>query len=281
MADEQQQDIYESAISDEAPEEAVEQPTEEAPAEQSAERQRDEHGRFVKAEQEQVEEQSQPEPEPEPERESHRVPLVELLNEREKRQAEQRRAEILAQQIEQLRQQIQPPQQQIPDQFADPQAYNNYWEQRFQQQQAQFNQLAQNMRAENSLARAHDKHGDVFEKAYQAVMDRAQQGDRQAAQMIVNAPDPGTAMVAWYKREQTLSTVGDDPQAFTQRVLEEALNNPEFLAKALEKAKGVASTQPTQQIKIPPSLNKATSAARSDDTGPVSDMAMYHHAIGR
>jgi hypothetical protein len=85
--------------------------------------------------------------------------------------------------------------------------------------------------------------------------------------------------VNWYKREQTLKEVGSDPNAYVQKKLEEALNDPQFLAKALEKARGAASAQPTQ-VKLPPSLNKAASA-RTDGDNDTSDQGMYRHAIGR
>lgn len=279
------EDIYDAATgiepeAAEAPAEASEAPAEAAPVEETApERTRDERGRFAKAEQPVVE---TPEPAKQSEPE-HRIPLAELLNEREKRQNEQRRAEQLMRELEHLRQQLQPPRQQqaVPDQFADPEGYNAYWEQRFQMQQQNFQSAIRAVQAENSLARAHQQYGKVFEEGYQAVLDRAQQGDRTVAQLIANAPNPGDAIVNWYKREQTLQKVGTDPDAYVQKVLEEALENPEFLAKALEKAKGVAAAQPSQQIKLPPSLNKATAAARSDDGATLSDAGIYSHAIGR
>lgn len=245
-----------------------------------SERPRDELGRFTAKEVQEV----APEPQPvieEPRHEQHRIPLVELLNEREKRQAEQRRAEALAQEIAELRQKMQPQQQQqIPDQFASPEDYNAYWENRLQQQQYQFQQAIRATQAENSLARAHEKYGEVFERGYEAVLERANQGDRHAAQMIANSPNPGEAIVQWYRREDTLQKVGTDPEAYTKKVLEDALKNPEFLAKAIEAAKGVAQAQPSQQIKLPPSLNKAPSAStRSNDVDPLSDSALFHHAI--
>jgi hypothetical protein len=76
-----------------------------------------------------------------------------------------------------------------------------------------------------------------------------------------------------------IAQVGTNPEEYVQKKLEEALSDPEFLAKALERARGVASTQPTQ-VKLPPSLNKAT-AARSAGDNDSSDAGIYHHAIGR
>lgn len=284
MAEELQQDIYNSAIADapveetpvEAPVEApAEAAPEQTPAETPSERPRDEFGRFAKTE------TPEPKPETRPEPVEHRIPLAELLNEREKRQSEQRRAEMLMRELEQLKQQVQaPPPQPVPDQFQNPDAYNEYWAAQLNAIREEHQASLRNMKAEWSMHTAHREHKEVFEQAYQAVMDRAAEGDRTVAQMVANAPDPGQAMVNWYKREQTMKVVGDNPQAYVQKALEEALENPEFLAKALEKAKGIAAKSPTQ-VSLPPSLNKATSSGKPLDTTIMSDAQLYQHSIGR
>ena len=263
-------DLYEAAI--------------EEPVEAKEERSRDEKGRFAaKAEQEAQEAarvvETQPE-QPKEEKVDHRIPLTELLNEREKRQAEQRRAEAALRELEQLRQHLQPPRQAPPDQFAQPEAYNEYWEQRIAEQQYAVQHALRNQEANFSLRLAHMQHGDTFEQAYNALIETAERGNRGPAQAVANSPDPGRTLVEWYSREKTLQEVGTDPNAYVQKKLEEALNDPQFLAKALEKARGVASTQPTQ-VKLPPSLNKAAPAARADDKADLSDVGLYHHAIGR
>jgi hypothetical protein len=263
------EDIYDAAIE---PEPVAETP------EATAERLRDEKGRFASKEEEEAVEAA-PEPAvPQPERVDHRIPLTELLNEREKRQAEARRAEQLARELETLRQQMQPPRQ-IPDQFQDPDAYNKHWEQRIAEQYQSVEQRFRNQEANFSLRLAHMQHGETFEKAYTALLDAAEKGDRAAAQAVANSPDPGATLVNWYKREMTLQQVGTDPEAFVQKKLEEALNDPQFLAKALEKARGVAGTQPTQ-VKLPPSLNKAV-GSKGDADNDTSDAGMYRHSIGR
>lgn len=281
---EEQQDIYDSAIADapveetpvEAPVEApAEAAPEQTPVETPAERLRDEYGRFAAKV-----ETPEPKPEARPEPVEHRIPLAELLNEREKRQSEQRRAEMLMRELEQLKQQLQAPKSPPPDQFQHPEEYNAYWQSEIDALRHEQAMALRNASAEFSMRIAHREHKGVFEEAYQAVMNRAAEGDRSVAQMVANAPDPGEAMVNWYKRESTLQTVGNDPQAFAAKLLEEALDNPEFLAKALEKAKGIAAKSPTQ-VSLPPSLNKATSSGRPIDTSVMSDAQLYQHSIGR
>jgi hypothetical protein len=257
-------------------------------AEVREDRARDERGRFA-AKEEAAQEAPALIAEAEPiasqaEKVDHRIPLTELLNEREKRQSEQRQREALQRELEQLRQQMQPQKQpepaQVPDQFANPDAYNQYWEQRIATQQQTVDQRFREQEANFSLRLAHMQHGEKFEAAYQALLDQSANGDKTAAQQVANSPDPGRTLMNWYQREQVIAQVGTNPEEYVQKKLEEALSDPEFLAKALERARGVASTQPTQ-VKLPPSLNKAASAQRSDDTSDMSDRALYQHSIGR
>jgi hypothetical protein len=268
-----EESVYDAAIApDPAPVEA----------EEKEDRARDEKGRFAAKEQEEEAQAAEVEPEqPQAEKVDHRIPLTELLNEREKRQTEQRQREALQRELETLRHQLQPqrPKEAAPDQFQDPEGYNAYWENRLAEQSQTVEQRFRNQEANFSLRLAHMQHGELFEKAYQALLDTAERGDRTAAQAVASSPDPGATLVNWYKREQVIAQVGTNPEEYVQKKLEEALNDPEFLAKALEKARGVASTQPTQ-VKLPPSLNKAT-AARSAGDNDSSDASLYHHAIGR
>jgi hypothetical protein len=254
----------------------------EAPEPEAKEgRERDELGRFASKQESQPEEavEAAPEPtDPQPERADHRIPLTELLNEREKRQAEARRAQQLEQELQTLRQQMQPPRQQepIPDQFQSPEQYNAWVMAQGQQVQQTMEQRLWQQEANFSLRLARAAHGpELFEAAYNATL-----ANPNLARQVANSPDPGEVMVALYKREQVLAQVGDNPETYVQQKLEEALNDPKFLAKALEKARSAASTQPAQ-VKLPPSLNKATSAGRAADTSDMSDGALYHHATGR
>jgi hypothetical protein len=271
------EDLYDAAI----------EPDPKPEAEVKEDRARDERGRYA-AKEDVTEEVATPpvaeaQPElPKEEKADHRIPLTELLNEREKRQSESRRAQQLQQELETLRQQLQPPKQQqpIPDQFANPDQYNEYWQSQVNQLRQENEAQLRQFKAETSLEKAHEKYGDVFEKAYESLMQTAEQGNRGPAQAVANSNNPGKALVDWYQTQQVIAQVGTDPAAYRAKVTEELLSDPQFLAKAIEKARGVASTAPTQ-IKLPPSLNKATSAARSDDTSDMSDRALYHHSIGR
>jgi hypothetical protein len=204
--------------------------------------------------------------------------LTVLLEEREKRQNEQRQREQLQQQLWALQQRLQA-QEKPPepvDMFADPQA----WEQTLQTRNEAWRKQVM---GEQSLRNARlvcqvQGHPEVFDEAYAAMQQRFQSGDETLKQQFISSPDPGEMMVNWYQREKTLATVGPDPESFLARALDAALENPEFLARAVEKARGVASTKPSQ-TKLPPSLSRATASSNSGESvSGTSDEELFKEA---
>jgi hypothetical protein len=274
-------DVFKDAIAPEPVAEA--KPESEAKAEADEgkpERERDEKGRFkpkdeggdenppaVAALEVPADEQ------PKAEKPDHRIPLTELLNEREKRQNAERERQAYEQQLYQLQQQLQQYQQpkEPIDIFADPQAYTQSIEQT----------MSERMRAMEgnfSLRLAAYKHGDTFTEAFQDVMARPINDPMR--QQVINSPDPGETLVQLYQRERTYKEVGTDPTAYKSKVLEEALKDPEFLARAMQSARQTASAQPNNKIDLPPSLNKVAAAhyGGGDDD---SDRSVYSFATKR
>lgn len=273
--------IFNEAVAPEPVAEANPEKEVEAKADEGkAERTRDEKGRFKPKDSDGGDE-SPPAAEAAPEvphvelakeeKQDHRIPLTELLNEREKRQNAERERQAYEQQLYQLQQQLQQYQQpQEPiDIFADPQAYT-------QSIESTVSEKLRAMEANFSLRLAHYKHGDTFTEAFKEVMQRSLQDPMR--QQVIQSPDPGETLVQLYQRERTLREVGTDPAAFRQKVMEDALNDPQFLAQALEKAKGAARTHPTQKIDLPPSLNKVASAASATGDDDFSDRGVYSYA---
>jgi hypothetical protein len=278
-------DVFKEATAPE-PKTPTEPPVEETTAvhpkaEATPERERDEKGRFKPKDD--GGDESPPAAEaalevpveqPKAEKPDHRIPLTELLNEREKRQNAERERQAYEQQLYQLQQQLQQYQQpkEPIDIFADPQAYTQSIEQT----------MTERMRAMEgnfSLRLAAYKHGDTFTEAFQDVMARPFNDPMR--QQVINSPDPGETLVQLYQRERTIKEVGTDPTAYKSRVLEEALKDPEFLAKAMQSARATASAQPTQnKIDLPPSLNKVA-AAHTGDLDDASDRGVYSFATRR
>lgn len=275
-------DVFKEAVSDAPKAEAEEK--KEAEAEDRA---RDEKGRFVaKDKSEDAVDETPPATEaaveeapletPKKEKHENRIPLTELLNEREKRQNAERERAAYEQQLWQLQQQVQQLQQkpQEPiDIFADPQAYTQSIE----------TTMADRLRALEanfSLRLANYKYGDTFTEAFQAVMQRPLSDPMR--QQVINSSDPGETLVQMYQREQTFKEVGNDPAAYKSKVLEDALKDPQFLAKALQAARQTAGAQPTNnKIDLPPSLNKVASAHIGDENSDNSDSSIFAYATRR
>jgi hypothetical protein len=279
-------DVFQEAVAVE-PKVETEAPEKEQAEEVQAERDRDEKGRFVaKDKDEEVGDEPAPvaeaaleeapvETPKEEKKQDHRIPLTELLNEREKRQNAERQREAYEQELSQLRQQMQALQQprEPIDIFANPEAYTQSIEQ-------QMGEKLRAMEANFSLRLAHNKHGEVFTEAFQEVMQRPLQDPMR--QQVINSSDPGETLVSLYQRERTLKEVGTDPAAYRAKILEDALKDPSFLAQAMQSARQTAGAQPkpNNKIDLPPSLNKVASANSGED-GDDSDSSVFSYAIGR
>jgi hypothetical protein len=249
-------------------------------------RERDEKGRFkakeetpeaeeeVKAE---TEEEQVVEEKPEEEKQDHRVPLMELLNEREKRQEEQRQREALQNQLWQLQQQLESKQQPEPepiDPFQDPEGW----------QRAQTQTVEDRMRAMEgnfSLRLAKAVHKETFDEAWSEMMRQAQSGNHSMRQQVLNSSDPGETLVSLYKQHKTFTEVNGDPNAWLESKKQEWLKDPEVQAAILAQAKQTAvSTQPQKpNVKLPPSMNKAGGSGAERGHGDLSDGALWEETL--
>jgi hypothetical protein len=213
---------------------------------------------------------AEPAPAPEPPTEPpprHTVPLNELLDERDRRQQAERRL----QDIEAERQKQQP----RPDFLMQP---DEYFDRRL-------NEALDPLRRQVTIQLAHAnksiavaQHGaEVVEEAQKAFDAEVQQGRLHPSdhQRIWSAPNPFAAAVDWNRNRKLLAEVGNDPQAYRDRLLQEALADPDFLGRALEAARSQAAGRPvtvapqrqaprassapathTGRTPLPPSLNR-------------------------
>jgi hypothetical protein len=165
----------------------------------------------------------------------------------------------------------------IPDPVVDPQAYAAHVESAFERRM-------QAVQLENNLQLAQYKHGEAFDKAYEAFVS---EGNRNPgwARGVVTSSNPGEAIVSWYKGQQVLSQVGDDPSAYTEKVkaeTREALaKDPEFRKQLLEELRGEASASGNTTTQLPPSLSKATAASRGGNEPIPGDDELLSSALRR
>lgn len=293
--------LFEGAMEPDTPDPAPQDPAKEEEPE-AREDGRDDQGRFAAKDKEEDPEKAEvqpepqePEPTPEPQpddyakqgwvpsgvhreaNEQRRRAEEELASERARTSGLEQQVQAISQQLRQIQEHNKQPEEPI-DPFADPQG----WEKNVH---STFEQKLRAHEANVSFRLAHREHGEKFSQAWQEMETRANRGDRSIAQSVMNSPDPGQALVDWYTRESTLQAVGPDPDAFVQKKLDEALKDPQFLAKAVEAAKAQATTgngqqPPAQgQVDLPPSLTKATTAAPAKDgVTDMSDAAIFQDA---
>jgi hypothetical protein len=189
------------------------------------------------------------------------------------------------QQMERELSQLKAPKQEPVDFFADP---NAAFKQQIAPIEQQFNQLASELRLDSSKAMAIALHGAKAVTEMEAAVEKAMAENNpdimQLAAQMRSSKDPVSLAMKWHQRSKLWETTGGDPEAYRQRILDDALKNPEFQAKVIEAARGQA--QPTNgtrpNIQMPPSLNRipgsgtSTAAQDSDD---VSDRALFEHAV--
>lgn len=201
----------------------------------------------------------------------HRVPLNELLNEREKRQKLEAQMEAMQAQWEQMQQGNQQ-QQEWPDIFENPEAYQQMIGGLYQQQQAMQQQMQQAVNQQLAMARmeflgelslraAKQQDPETYNAAWQELERRVQSGDGQWRQQVLSSDDPGQTLLQLYKNENVTKTVGTDPEAYFQKRIEELKNDPQALAQLL------GNSPSTPKVNLPPSLTKAGSSGLPSISG--------------
>lgn len=113
-----------------------------------------------------------------------------------------------------------------------------------------------------------DHGAEKVQAAFAALDQAAKSGNRDAIEQVSrvkSSMDPFGDIVEWHAKSSVISEVGKDPAAFIQKKLDEALNDPAFLAKAAEKlgVKPGAAAKPNATQALP-SLNRVTAAADED-----------------
>lgn len=134
----------------------------------------------------------------------HRIPLPVYLEQRERAQAAERRAEQNERQMAALRREMaqlrNPPKQ--PDLIADPDTWSESLTQRIERQ-------VQTRFLNSSFADAHDQHREAFDQAFHALEQQVQAGDNGLRDKIVNAHNPGRELMRWHGEQRTLAEIGE------------------------------------------------------------------------
>lgn len=279
-------ELFEAAMSDEPIEQVVaDEPTIEAQPVIEGQA-RDEHGRFApKAE----EPAAQVEVQPQGRDEAH-VPSWRLREEREAREAAERRfAETQSQwqrQMQELQSRL-PKQeaQPAPDVFEDP---NKFLEHGVRQHVDPIRSEINQLREEYSKKWAEKEHGaEKVKAAYDWVAQGMQTRDPEVTaiyQRAMQSMDPYGAIITAHQQKAVYSQIGNDPNAWFEKELEKRLADPQFASAQLQKIQsGIRGAPPQTQgntIRLPPSIGKVPSShSASDDVADMSDAGLFAHAM--
>lgn len=291
-----EQEMFESALSDEAPAIVQEQPevkTETVEAQPEAQQKsddkpRDDKGRFApKTEKapEVVEAKAQEPPvektEDKPER--GEIPAWRLREEADakrewqsKAEQAERRAQDIEQQLRSIQRQMTEKQNPPPDIFADPEGYQRHQAQTFQQQLRQRDVATSEM-----FARL--KFGDeVYDKAEKALESHVRLNPSDPIiHVLQTSAQPALEMVTWFRQQETQQRLaGKTLDDLLKEEREKALSDPAFLAQAIEKAKAAATPVHPQANTNIPSLNRATaSVTQNSADDDESDASLFKRTI--
>lgn len=259
---------------------------------QEAGQTRDENGRFAtKAEtpeetQEQVQETVEEEHDA-----AGTVPQQALHASRQKEKEARQEAETLKQQIAELRGQVQllsnRPQQ--PQTSQEPAKAPDFWEDPDGFLKGALSPVQQAMQQRNeyfSKQFAVQQHGaetvEAAEKAVNAALANATPEQRaEALRERASSIDPYGNMVKWYRQQQTLQTVGNDPKAWLEAELEKRLADPAEQAKIIERLRTAAASNTNRSnpvTNLPPSLNRLPAGGNTAQDNDVSDEALFSFA---
>jgi hypothetical protein len=164
-----------------------------------------------------------------------------------------------------------------PDIFEDPKGFVEFIQQGFRSELQQRDTQLANQRVETSMAIAHAFHKDTFEKAFSAIngLNPQNPDDRVTVQRIYAAPNPGEALVAWHKRNETLKLVGDDPTTYAENIRKETrealMKDPEFKKTLIAELRAEATRgdngTPRSITRLPTSLHRASGSNLGAERG--------------
>jgi hypothetical protein len=161
--------------------------------------------------------------------------LKNLLDERAARQQlENTVRELQRKEQERAAQQVRPKAEDLL--FSDPDKFISQTEQRYEKKIA-------DVQLNFDMQLASMRHGPAFDAAWQHFYASCQNGaDPVSYFRVMNARSPGEEMVRWFHERRLMHETGGNLDAYRNRILQEALQNPEFMAQL--QASGAVPSQP-------------------------------------
>lgn len=185
----------------------------------------------------------------------------------------------LKKQPQQAAQQTQTQEKAPPDPLEDPQGFARYVQEEGQKVLNAVLDRLEQQRVNTSLSMAKRHYAETFDKAFAALqkLDPRNPDDLATGRRLMADDDPGEAMIQWFKRNETLREVGDDPGKFRERIAAETrealMKDPEFRKHLLDSLRAEAQTgddgRPRTQVRLPKSLNGAAGGNSARNADPL------------
>ena len=179
------------------------------------------------------------------------IPITALLDEREKRQAAERRAEENERRLRMLEQRLSAPPQQAPDWFEKP-------DEALRARMAPLQAELLNTRLDTSELMAAQAYGqDIVETAKQAFLAEAQR-DPALHQKVLQSRHPYDEVVKWHKKTEAMAKIGDDPDAFINAEVERRLQ------ERLTQSSPAPAPRPPISLAAAPAAGRTTPIAKGN-----------------
>lgn len=258
---------------------------------------RDEHGRFAAKAEAEAEVAAETGQGQHDDRDEGRVPpwrLREIREERDAIKAErdriaaekaeyERELAVFRRQQRLQREAEQAPQR--PDPIQDPDAYADWVEQSIGGEVKTAQQLVREQFVDLTFEIAIDKHGKEAVDAAMKALEEAR--DPRVAAEVNAAKNPAKALMAWHKRHQAMTEVGDDLDGYNARLRAKLKADPEFrkefMAELEVEARGGNPASRSDTVTALPSLNRAPGSAGGQRPGSLGETGdeRFENAFGR
>jgi hypothetical protein len=200
--------------------------------------------------------------------------LKALLDERDRRQDAARKLERYEQQEREAKSREQRPA--LSERlFSDPEGTI---EELKREITAPLHQTIAQLQLDQDFSRAEGRHGERFQQAWGEWYETVKDGKDAATYFaVMNSASPGEALVQWYNRATRDREVGDDLDAFRQRVIDEYLGQSGAAPPLPRSSNGQFQPRPQAQ-RMPTSISRMGSSGNpsdDDDTNDGSDAAIF------
>jgi hypothetical protein len=228
-----------------------------------------------------------PEPKP-PEPPEPAIPAGRLREEADARRTAERERDELRRRLDDVyaRQQPKPETPKRSDMFEAPSAFvQEEVKPLLNPVQERINAVTEHYSLQHALTRYGDEKVGAARKALESAMGSRDSEAWGVYNRAMASIDPYGEIMRWHTSKEVISTVGTDLSAYRQKLLDEAIKDPEFQKKVFDAARGQAAST-GNNVSRPvapklPSIGKVGAAQTSDTDDNLSDEELFQAATRR